>query len=91
MSVFDKMAGISEGVALTRRPLKTLGEAGGAERSTTDATVDYGDPPGPERHGTPNSAYRPQPKQSYGGDETMKGKEKARATRTSKPAQAGAK
>lgn len=91
MSMFDHLAGISEGVVtLTRRPLKTIDEAGAGERSTPDAVMDYGSQPDEERHGSPNSAYRPQPKQDYGSDGTMKGKSKAAALRTKKPAQIGA-
>jgi len=56
MSVFDKLAGLNEGY--TRRPLKTLREAGGDVKSTTDATMDYGNPPREFVHGSPNSAYR---------------------------------
>ncbi len=91
MSMFDHLAGITEGVmTLTRRPLKTLDEAGGGAKSTPDAGMDYGPGPDDERHGDPNSAYRPQPKPEYGGDGTMKSKSKAAALRTKKPAQYGA-
>lgn len=86
MSIFDQMAGLSEASDLTRRPLRTLGEAGGGERSTPDATLDYGDAP-KDMAPSPNTRYRPQPKQNYGGDGTMKGKGKAAALRTGKPAQ----
>lgn len=85
MSAFDQLAGIAEG--FTRRPLKTLGEAGGGTKVTTDAPTDYGPNPPNTKHGTPNSAYRPQPKQNYGSDATMKGKGKAAALRTKKPYQ----
>jgi hypothetical protein len=86
MSVFDKLAGLSEASDLTRRPLRTLGEAGGAERSTPDTTMDHG--PGPKDISpSPNTRYRAQPKQAYGSDGTMKGKGKAAALRTGKPAQ----
>jgi len=93
MSAFDTMAGLSEGAAaLNRRPLVTLREAGGNEKSTTDATVDYSDGEPPKfKHGDPNTRYRPTPKPDYGGDGTMAGKGKAAALRTSKPAQYGAK
>jgi hypothetical protein len=89
MGTFDKLAGLDEGcITLERSPLKTLGEAGGDVKSTPDTTVDYGDPPPPFKAGTPNSAYRAQPKQDYGSDKTMAaGKEKKSATRTGKPAQ----
>jgi len=66
MSNFDKLAGIDEGVTLTRRPLKTLDEAGGGKKVTTAATTDYGDKAPPTKLGTPNSAYRPMPKSPIG-------------------------
>ena len=88
MSNFDQMAGIAEG--FTRRYLKTLGEAGGGAKATPAATTDYGPTPPDTKYGTPNSAYRPQPKQAYGSDATMKGKAKAAALRTQKPYQHGA-
>lgn len=91
MSAFDRIAGLSEGApSLSRRPLVTLGEAGGDKKSTTDAVIDYSDGPPPKfMHGDPNTRYRPQPKQDYGSDATMGGeaKRKAAALRTSKPAQ----
>lgn len=84
MSAFDKLAGITEG--FTRRPLKTLGEAGGDVKSTNDATTDYGKPPR-ETDEDPNSAYRPCPKPAYGSDATMSGKVTAAALRSKKPYQ----
>lgn len=91
MSAFDRIAGLSEGAsALSRRPLITLGEAGGDKKSTPDAVIDYSDGPPPKfMHGDPNTRYRPQPAPAYGTDGTMGGeaKRKAAALRTSKPAQ----
>ncbi len=90
MSNFDKLAGLSEGAtSLSRRPLVTLGEAGGDVKSTPEATIDYRDVPPPFRHGDPNTRYRPKPAPEFGADTTMKGKAKAAALRTSKPAQYG--
>jgi hypothetical protein len=88
MSAFDKLAGIAE--SYTRRPLKTLGEAGGDKKSTPAATMDYGSPPREFEHGSPNTAFRPCPKPAFGGDGTMKGKVSAAALRTKKPYQHGA-
>jgi len=67
MSTFDKLAGIDEGVTLTRRPLKTLDEAGGGKKVTTAATTDYGPTPPNTKLGTPNSAFRPMPSSQIGG------------------------
>jgi hypothetical protein len=89
MGIFDQLAGLEEGY--TRRHLKTLDEAGGAKKSSPAATTDYGPAPRNTVHGTPNSAFRPQPKQDYGSDATMKGKKKAAALRSSKPYQYGTK
>jgi len=86
MSIFDKLAGLSEASDLNRRPLRTLGEAGGGARSTPDATIDHGKGP-KDISPSPNTRYRPQPKQAYGSDKTMKGKGTAAALRTGKPAQ----
>jgi len=86
MSIFNKLAGLSEGADLNRRPLKTLGEAGGGAKSTTDATMDYGDKP-KDMAPSPNTRYRPQPAPAFGSDATMSGKTKASALRTAKPAQ----
>lgn len=89
MGIFDRMIGLQE--SLTRRPLKSLGEAGGDVKSTPAATTDYGKTPRNTVHGTPNSAYHPQPKQDYGSDETMSGKTKTAANRSGKkPYQQGA-
>ena len=86
MSIFDRLAGLSEDSDLNRRPLRTLGEAGGAERSTPDAIIDYSEGPATIAP-SPNTRYRAQPKQSYGSDATMSGKTKSSALRTGKPAQ----
>ena len=86
MSIFDQMAGLSEGETLTRRSLRTLGEAGGAARSTPDTTTDYGSKPA-EIAPSPNTCYRAQPRPGFGGDGTMKGKGTTAQARTSKPAQ----
>jgi hypothetical protein len=86
MSFFDQLAGLAEG--FTRRPLKTLDEAGGGTKSTPAATTDYGKTPRNFVHGSPNTAYRPQPKQDYGKcDEPSP---RAAALRTKKPYQHGA-
>lgn len=93
MSAFDKMAGLSEGSGLERRPLVTL-EAGGHAKSTPDAVIDYAMGPPPKfMHGDPNTRYRPKVPPPFGVDTTMGGesKRKAAALRTSKPAQHNAK
>lgn len=87
MSAFDKLAGIAEGY--TRRPLKTLGEAGGDVKSTPDATTDYGKPPREFIHGSPNTAYRPKKDPAFGTCDSPS--PSAAALRSKKPYQAGAK
>ena len=84
MSTFDKLAGISEGVTLTRRSLKTLDEAGGGAKSSTAATTDHGSTPPTTKLGTPNSAYRPMTKPKIGG--AIEFPVKARQLRTGKTA-----
>jgi hypothetical protein len=83
MSAFDKLAGIAEGY--TRRPLKTLGEAGGDVKSTPAATTDYGKPPREFKHGSPNTAYRPNKAPAFGKCDEPK--PTAAALRTKKPYQ----
>lgn len=87
MSRFDQLMGITEGY--TRRPLKTLDEAGGGKKSTPDATTDYRGKPRDFVHGTPNTAYRPNTKPAFGMCDSPS--PTAAALRTKKPYQAGAK
>jgi hypothetical protein len=87
VSNFDKLAGLSKLESLTRRGLKTLGEAGGDIKSTPDATMDYSDPPPETKLGDPNSAYGAYKTPKFGSNATLAGKEKKAADRTSKPVQ----